>query len=141
MASLAKPAEIFDRTAEWSDLVDFISDPSPMPLLGVVSGRRRQGKTLLLGALCEAAGGIYLEGTEAVPAEHFLLIGETLAARLGSSVPFHFTSWRSVIEAILDLDVPGPFPVVIDEFPYLVKVSPELPSVLQALGPGLGHDS
>ncbi|AQZ65328.1 archaeal ATPase, fused to C-terminal DUF234 domain [[Actinomadura] parvosata subsp. kistnae] len=127
-----KPCEIFDREVEWAELVDFINDPSPYPTLGVVSGRRRQGKTLLLGSLCDAAGGIYIEGTEALPAEHFHLIGEQLAARLASPAPLHFTSWRAVIEAILDLKTSSPLPVVIDEFPYLVKVSPELPSVLQA---------
>ncbi|WP_218136330.1 ATP-binding protein [Nonomuraea jiangxiensis] len=130
--TIAKPPEIFDREAEWAELVDFISDESPHPTLGVVSGRRRQGKTLLLGSICDSAGGIYIEGTEALPAEHFHLIGEQLATRLGSPAPLHFTSWRAVIEAILDLETPSPLPVVIDEFPYLVKVSPELPSVLQA---------
>ncbi|MEO3805077.1 ATP-binding protein [Nonomuraea sp. B1E8] len=129
---IAKPSEIFDREAEWAELVEFIRDDSPYPTLGVVSGRRRQGKTLLLGSIADAAGGIYIEGTEAVAAEHFHLIGEQLAARLGSPVPLHFTSWRAVIEAILDLETTSPLPVVIDEFPYLVKVSPELPSVLQA---------
>ncbi|MFG1946749.1 ATP-binding protein [Nonomuraea sp. NPDC048826] len=130
--SIAKPSEIFAREVEWAELINFIDDESPHPTLGVVSGRRRQGKTLLLGSLCDAAGGIYIEGTEALPAEHFHLIGEQLAARLGSPAPLHFTSWRAVIEAILDLETSVPLPVVIDEFPYLVKVSPELPSVLQA---------
>jgi AAA+ ATPase superfamily predicted ATPase len=130
--TITKPAEIFDREVEWAELADFIADASPHPTLGVVSGRRRQGKTLLLGSLCEAAGGIYIEGTEALPAEHFHLIGEQLAARLGSPAPLRFTSWREVIQAILDLRTSAPLPVVIDEFPYLVKVSPELPSVLQA---------
>ncbi|WP_226899699.1 ATP-binding protein [Nonomuraea phyllanthi] len=130
--SLVKPPEIFDREAEWAELVNFIQDDSPFPTLGVVSGRRRQGKTLLLGSLCEATGGVYIEGTEAVPAEHFHLIGELLAARVGSPAPLRFTSWRAIIDAILDLETSTPLPVVIDEFPYLVKGSRELPSILQA---------
>jgi hypothetical protein len=33
--------------------------------LGIVSGRRRQGKTFLLRALCEATGGFYFAADEA----------------------------------------------------------------------------
>ncbi len=132
MLSLEKPAEIFDREAEWAELVSFVSDPAAMPLLGVVSGRRRQGKTLLLGSLVEAAGGIYIDGTEGVPTEHFHRFGEAVAAHVGASAPLHFTSWREAIDGILDLPAATPLPCVIDEFPYLVKTSPELPSVVQA---------
>ncbi len=132
MVNLAKPVEIFDREAEWAELVSFIADPAPMPLLGVVSGRRRQGKTLLLGSLVEATGGIYIDGTEGVPAEQFHRFGQVIAAKLGAPAPLHFTSWRQAVDALLDLPATEPLPCVIDEFGYLVKTSPELPSVLQA---------
>ncbi|HEX6472952.1 MAG TPA: ATP-binding protein [Streptosporangiaceae bacterium] len=97
-----------------------------------MSGRRRQGKTLLLGSLCEATGGLYVEGTEAVAAEHLQWFGEIVGARIGAPGPVAFSSWRSAIDGILDLATDRPIPVVIDEFPYLAKASPELPSVLQA---------
>jgi hypothetical protein len=55
-----KPAEVFDRDYEWAALERFISDQQPGATLGVVSGRRRQGKTYLLEAACQTAGGFYL---------------------------------------------------------------------------------
>lgn len=41
-----KPSEIFDRDDEWNDLACFAVDGAPGATLGVVSGRRRQGKTI-----------------------------------------------------------------------------------------------
>jgi uncharacterized protein len=48
---------MFDRDFEWVQLSLFTSDPDPGATLGVVSGRRRQGKTFLLRALSQATGG------------------------------------------------------------------------------------
>lgn len=45
---LERPAEMFDREREWAALSVFATG---RPLLGVVSGRRRQGKTFLLRSL------------------------------------------------------------------------------------------
>ncbi|GAA0387366.1 ATPase AAA [Acrocarpospora corrugata] len=129
---MEKPGEIFDRVAEWADLSAFVADPAALPLLGVVSGRRRQGKTLLLGSLVDVAGGLYVDGTEAVPAEQLHRIGEIVGTRFGAPGPVRFPDWRAAVDGILDLPVDRPTSVVIDEFPYLVKGSPELPSILQS---------
>ncbi|WP_405087176.1 hypothetical protein [Microbispora sp. NBC_01389] len=48
---MRKPQHVFDREREWAGLVSFASDASPGARLGVVSGRRRQGKSYLLQAL------------------------------------------------------------------------------------------
>jgi hypothetical protein len=45
----SKPADMFDRDEEWAALSRFAADNRPRATLGVVSGRRRQGKTFLLG--------------------------------------------------------------------------------------------
>ena len=66
---MIKPSEVFDRDFEWSALDRFISDEQPGATLGVVSGRRRQGKTYLLEAACQAAGGFYFGATEATDTE------------------------------------------------------------------------
>jgi hypothetical protein len=47
---MIKPIEAFDRDLEWSELTRFVADVQPGPTLGIVSGRRRQGKTYLLEA-------------------------------------------------------------------------------------------
>ena len=43
-----KPEHIFDRAREWERLVRFATADSPGVRLGIVSGRRRRGKTYLL---------------------------------------------------------------------------------------------
>ncbi|MGH7870097.1 MAG: hypothetical protein ACREP9_21275 [Candidatus Dormibacteraceae bacterium] len=64
-----KPAEIFDREFEWAELVRFASYQGPEATLGIVSGHRRQGKTFLLTALCQATDGFYFAATEATEPE------------------------------------------------------------------------
>jgi len=134
-----KPSEVFDRDFEWSALARFIADDQPGATLGVVSGRRRQGKTYLLEAACQAAGGFYFGSTEATDAESLRQIGNALTAHLSPPSPFHFADWSEALSVLLDLGRDQPAPVVIDEFPCLIKGNPELPSLIQrALSP-FGH--
>ncbi len=126
-----KPAEMFDRDHEWSALRRFITDEQPGATLGVVSGRRRQGKTFLLDAACRAAGGFYFAATEAANAESLRRLGAALTAHVGPAVPYHFADWSEALDALLALGAERPTPVVIDEFPYLARANPELPSLLQ----------
>ncbi|GGL53274.1 AAA family ATPase [Planomonospora parontospora] len=131
-----KPAEMFDRDYEWAELTRFVRHPGPEATLGVVSGRRRQGKTFLLDAVCRAAGGFYFAATEATEAESLHQFGTALARHLGEPAPRRFAHWDEAVETLMAIAGSGPVPVVIDEFPYLVKASPQLPSLIQrALGP------
>ncbi|MGH3544675.1 MAG: hypothetical protein ACRDPW_01890 [Mycobacteriales bacterium] len=43
---MEKPAHLFDRDHEWSTLIRFVTDQTPGATMGVVYGRRRQGKTV-----------------------------------------------------------------------------------------------
>ncbi|MGN9785559.1 ATP-binding protein [Nonomuraea sp. ZG12] len=136
MALLPRPAEMFDRNREWAALTSFATDDSPGASLGVVSGRRRQGKTFLLRALCQAAGGFYYAAEEATDGESLQRIGAALGERLGAPVPLSFQGWSEVVDALLALGRDRPVPVVIDEFPYLARANPRLPSIIQnALAP------
>ncbi|MGW7290428.1 AAA family ATPase [Streptomyces sp. NPDC054847] len=128
---LLKPADMFDREYEWSALSRFITDEQPGATLGVVSGRRRQGKTFLLDAACRAGGGFYFGATEATDTESLRRIGAALTEHSRPATPYHFANWSEVIDALLALGADRPVPVVIDEFPYLVKGNPELPSIIQ----------
>jgi AAA+ ATPase superfamily predicted ATPase len=122
---------MFDRDYEWSALTRFITDDQPGATLGVVSGRRRQGKTFLLYAACRAAGGFYFGATEATDAESLRRISAALTAHVRPASPYHFADWYEVVDALLALGAERPVPVVIDEFPYLAKSNPELPSIIQ----------
>ena len=57
---LGKPESVVDRDREWDLLTDFVTDPDPAMRLGIVSGRRRYGKSYLLQALSERVDGLYV---------------------------------------------------------------------------------
>lgn len=126
-----KPADMFDRDVEWMELAAFAGDARPGATLGVVSGRRRQGKTFLLRALCEATGGFYFAAEEATDGESLRQLGAAIGAHLRLPSDLRFTDWREAIDALLSLGTEQPVPVVIDEFPYLVRANSALPSILQ----------
>lgn len=133
-----KPPHVFDREAEWRGLAAFVGRPTPHAMLGVVSGRRRMGKTYLLRALTERCGGFYFGATEATAGESLRQFGAALARHAESPSPFSFATWDDAISYLFGLAAPGrgdegngPVLVVIDEFPYLAKAAPELPSLIQ----------
>jgi uncharacterized protein len=128
---LAKPDDMFDRDVEWMELAAFASDARPGATLGVVSGRRRQGKTFLLRALCQATGGFYFAAEEATDGESLQQLGSALGAHLKLPSALRFSDWHVAVDALLSLGTEHPIPVVIDEFPYLARANSALPSILQ----------
>jgi uncharacterized protein len=135
--TLNKPAWVFDREREWQGLTAFVADPSPRATLGVVSGRRRQGKSYLLQALAQETGGLYFAATEATEAESLRLFADALVRYTREPIEQPFRDWNDAIGYLLSQFTGEPTLVVLDEFPFLSRVSPALPSILQReLGPG-----
>nr|BFE82574.1 hypothetical protein GCM10020093_051750 [Planobispora longispora] len=133
---MSKPDHVFDREQEWASLVGFASDTGAGARLGVVSGRRRQGKSYLLQALAGSMGGIYFPALEVTEAVALRLFADELIRFTGAPVPA-FRDWIDAIPYLFGVVRDRAIPVVFDEFPYLVKASPELPSIIQReLGPG-----
>ncbi|UUU28076.1 AAA family ATPase [Streptomyces sp. DSM 40750] len=108
------------------------------------------GKTYLLRALVEELGGFYFGATAGTEAESLRQFSAALADHVRSPVPFSFATWDDAVSYLFGLAAPekegvapgregvgshatsgAPFLVVIDEFPYLAKVAPELPSLIQ----------
>lgn len=129
-----KPPALFDREFEWGTLADFAGDDRPGATLGLVYGRRRQGKTLLVELLSEAAGGLVVTGLEQSAAQNRAAVGAAYARHRRIGAPVGFGGWKETIDELLALgeDSPHPQPVVLDEFPYLLASAPELASVIQA---------
>jgi uncharacterized protein len=127
----SKPSRIFDREVEWRHLAAFASPAVGRPQLGVVSGRRRQGKTFLVEALARESGGCYFGATQATESESLRLFADAVGRAVNAPVPPRFLDWDEAIRYLFSVggSLPGPF--VIDEFPYLSTVSPALPSTLQ----------
>lgn len=127
---MRKPEEIFARDLEWDHLARFAELSVDYPRLGVVSGRRRLGKTYLLEALAEQTGGLYFGATEATETESLALFAAAFADHFGAPAAVRFDSWDQAVRALFAADSTRG-PVIIDEFPYLSKVSPALPSIVQ----------
>ncbi|MGQ0779349.1 MAG: ATP-binding protein [Pseudonocardiales bacterium] len=132
-----KPDALFDRDAEWGELSSFATDDRLGATLALVYGRRRQGKTLLLELLAESVGGMLLTGLEQSSLMNLAAVGETYAQHRGLGAAVTFASWSDALDALLAVgEGAAPALIVIDEFPYLLRSAPELPSVLQrALSP------
>jgi uncharacterized protein len=122
---MQRPDDIFDRADEWAELTAFVNEPSR---LGVVWGPRRAGKSVLLAALAEAAGGLYVEAVRQDAALSLTDIGVAVGARAGVG-PVRYGTWSEALDGLLSL--PNCAVVVLDEFGYLCEVSPELPSIIQ----------
>ncbi|GLW97496.1 ATP-binding protein [Microtetraspora sp. NBRC 16547] len=126
-----KPAHMFDRDSEWASLARFVGNPAQGATIGVIYGRRRQGKTFLLDALCRVAGGFYFAATEATETETLARLGAELADYLGLPSAIGLNDWYQAVDWLLAVGRDRPTPVVIDEFPYLVQATPSLPSIIQ----------
>lgn len=113
--------------------------PSDGSLL-VVSGRRRVGKTRLLLEWVKRHGGLYFVADESTPALQRRYLAEAVARRLPGFADVDYRDWRSLFARLAAEAKRVRFrgPVVLDELPYLVGSSPELPSVLQQW---LDHDA
>lgn len=128
------PSGLFDRELEWADLVRFVETPlgPDRPLLGLVYGRRRHGKTYLLERLAAAAGGFYYQAIEEERHPALERFGAAVAAFAGAPTwaGARFADWAAALETLAR--AAGGRVLVIDEFPYLLRGSPELPSTIQA---------
>ncbi|MQA97819.1 MAG: ATPase [Streptosporangiales bacterium] len=149
-SALPKPPGLFDRTREWAALADFVAPGGPDSLrLGVVYGRRRQGKSEILQQLCEATDGFYTLALEQHAKPLALQrFADGLAAWAGLPPGLTFSTWENALETAVRMageraGLQGrPQLIVIDELPFLLGASPEIPGVLQWLydtyGPTLG---
>ena len=134
-----KPERLFDRDAEWAELSEFASSGEQGATLGLVYGRRRQGKTLLLELLALETGGFMFGATQQSEAQNLADLGAAYAAYRGLGQPVAFPGFREALGELFRLGEERPVAVIIDEFPYLVAATPALPSYLQQALTPLGH--
>lgn len=132
---LRKPDDVFDRQHEWAALDAFVNSERAGASLGLVYGRRRQGKTYLLEALVEAAGGFYWSALRQSGAQNRERLAAHYQVHVGARAGVRLSGWEEAFSALLALGegAAAPVPVVIDELPYLLDSDPAIPSILQAL--------
>ena len=99
----------------------------------VVYGRRRIGKsTLLREVLDTEAKDLYFLADQTTEANQRQRFAQTVAMLFKGFDQVHYPSWDALLLS-LNERTQERFTLCIDEFPYLVKSSPSLPSVIQRL--------
>ncbi len=101
--------------------------------LAVVYGRRRIGKTRLLLEWSSRHGGMYTVADQSAASIQRRYFAEAAARYLPGFADVDYRDWRGLLERLArEASAAGlRGPLILDELPYLVTVSPELPSVLQ----------
>ncbi len=126
---MAKPSTIFGRDQEWSDLERFVAQQADGPQIGIVYGRRRQGKSYLLRAIAAEHRGLYHQALEEEREPSLARIGGVVAADAGIGGAVGYPDWHVAFTELARRAGPDR-PIILDEFPYLIAKSPELPSII-----------
>ncbi|HZE40484.1 MAG TPA: hypothetical protein VE172_16910 [Stackebrandtia sp.] len=123
---MPKPPEIFARDREWNSLDQVPSYPQ----LGIIHGRRHQGKTQLLRAVAKSQRGFYFSGSKATEAESLRFFRQALSDYLKEPVD-HFPDWYDAMCFLFRRVRTRPTFIAIDDITCLAKESPELPSIIR----------
>ncbi len=127
--------KFLDRIDEQRRLKRFLSLKEGA--IAAVYGRRRIGKSRLLEEVfsnCSARISYCADRSEA--ALQRARMAEDIARLLPGFSDVVYLDWRSLFER-WQREAPSESVLVIDELPYLVEKSPELPSILQKIADGL----
>ena len=99
----------------------------------VIYGRRRIGKTTLIKQFIKGKTAFYFLATKEVESQSMKRFAGVIARTTGNSVlqKAAFSDWLDLFQAVADYKPNEKKVLVIDEFPYLVKVNDSFPSILQ----------
>ena len=97
----------------------------------VVYGRRRIGKSTLLQKIIDDHDIYYLADQRNASLQ-IVSLAEEISRVVPGFADVNYPSWKALFST-LNARVPQKLTLVLDEFPYLVQMSPELPSILQNL--------
>ena len=123
MNFLGREKEILDLEKEYARDGGFV----------VIYGRRRIGKTTLIKQFIKSKTAFYFLATKEVESQSMKRFAGVIARTTGNSVmqKATFSDWLDLFQAVADYKPNEKKVLVIDEFPYLVKVNDSFPSILQ----------
>lgn len=122
--------EFLDRNEEIAELKRVLSSNTPAKF-AVVFGRRRLGKSTLIKRVLIPKDVYYMAG-DLVDNVQLAMLQELIAQKFPEIGMAKFSGWEELFIMISRL-TNEQFTLCLDEFPYMVKHSPELPSILQRL--------
>lgn len=122
--------EFLDRKEEIAEL-ERVLDYSKPPKFVVVFRRRRLGKSTLIKRVLSPNDIYYMAG-DLVDNVQLEMLQELLSQKFPEIGMAKFSGWEELF-MMLNRLVDQQFTLCFDEFPYMVKHSPELPSILQRI--------
>jgi AAA+ ATPase superfamily predicted ATPase len=126
-----------NRKNERARLERALADEKPQ--LIVVYGRRRCGKSTLLREVLPQNSIYFSADMREKPLQIMALANQIGEMIPGFSKPV-YPDWESLLNS-LNRNLQKRITLCLDEFPYLVKNSPELPSVIQRIIDEKGHEN
>jgi AAA+ ATPase superfamily predicted ATPase len=125
-------SELIDRERELAALRRLAD--REQPVLVLVSGRRRVGKTYLLDrAWPDRRVFYFLAANSTAEMNRAELLGELALWSGRPLIPADYPTWRTVFRLLVDLAADGPLIVVLDEFQYLLNQVDDIASQLVAV--------
>ncbi len=121
--------EFVDRIDEAARLRDALAREKPS--LVVIYGRRRLGKSTLIRRVLSDSD-VYFLADRSEGQHQRILLAKVSAQVFPDFDKLTYPDWESLFRAV-NYRTDKRFTLCLDEFPYLVEQSPELPSVLQKL--------
>lgn len=121
--------EFVDRIKEQQRLKELLGNKSPRFV--IIRGRRRIGKSALIGKVLRDID-IYYEADRTAAPNQMLTCSKVISRTFPGFADAVYVDWKALLKAI-NHRVTEPITVCLDEFPYLVENTPELPSIIQGL--------
>jgi uncharacterized protein len=113
---------------------------SGVPQLVMVTGRRRVGKSFLLGHFAKGKRSLVHVGTrEAMPIQLASIARSIGGIMNAPGIRPAIESWHDVFEVVGVLAISEPLMLIIDEVPYLQEVDPAWATIAQAAWDRISH--
>lgn len=123
--------EFIDRKKEFERLQKSLNREKPQFI--VVYGRRRIGKSTLIKKVMDfSRGDIYFLADKTSEPSQRQLFSATIDMTIEGFATANYPTWESLLLS-LNRSIDHRITVCLDEFPYLVKSCPALPSIIQKL--------